>query len=215
MDFLQSAVGQFLFYLVALLITLTVHEASHALVAYYLGDPTAKLKGRLTLNPIPHLDLMGSLIFLVTQTIGWAKPVPINPNNFKTPVRDSALTALAGPMSNFIFAFIIALPLKYLGAYMPEVLSLFLWMLFHVNVLLGIFNMFPFPPLDGSKILGLIIPRRWYAKYDNYLENGVKYFVAIILIDAFILSDLTGFSIFGSAMQFLYDRVSTVLLLGT
>lgn len=215
MDFLQSTIGQFLFYLVALLITLTVHEASHALVAYYLGDPTAKLKGRLTLNPIPHLDLMGSLIFLVTQTIGWAKPVPVNPGNFKTPVRDSALTALAGPMSNFIFAFIIALPLKYLGSYMPEALSLFLWMLFHVNVLLGIFNLFPFPPLDGSKILGLIVPRRWYAKYDNYLENGVKYFVAIILIDSFILADFVGFSFFGSAMRFLYDKVSTVLLLGT
>ncbi len=215
MDFLQSTIGQFLFYLVALLITLTVHEASHALVAYYLGDPTAKLKGRLTLNPIPHLDLMGSLIFLVTQTIGWAKPVPVNPGNFKTPVRDSALTALAGPMSNFIFAFVIALPLKYLGSYMPEALSLFLWMLFHVNVLLGIFNLFPFPPLDGSKILGLIIPRRWYAKYDNYLENGVKYFVAIILIDSFILADFVGFSFFGYAMRFLYDKVSTVLLLGT
>ncbi len=215
MDFLQSTIGQFLFYLVALLITLTVHEASHALVAYYLGDPTAKLKGRLTLNPIPHLDLMGSLIFLVTQTIGWAKPVPVNPGNFKTPVRDSALTALAGPMSNFIFAFVIALPLKYLGSYMPEALSLFLWMLFHVNVLLGIFNLFPFPPLDGSKILGLFVPRRWYAKYDNYLENGVKYFVAIILIDSFILADFLGFSFFGSAMRFLYDKVSTVLLLGT
>ncbi len=215
MDFLQSTIGQFLFYLVALLITLTVHEASHALVAYYLGDPTAKLKGRLTLNPIPHLDMMGSLIFLVTQTIGWAKPVPVNPGNFKTPVRDSALTALAGPMSNFIFAFVIALPLKYLGSYMPEALSLFLWMLFHVNVLLGIFNLFPFPPLDGSKILGLFVPRRWYAKYDNYLENGVKYFVAIILIDSFILADFLGFSFFGSAMRFLYDKVSTVLLLGT
>ena len=99
----------FLYFLVALLVTLTVHESSHAMVAYYLGDPTAKMKGRMTLNPIPHLDLMGSLVFILTQRIGWGKPVPINPANFKNPVRDSALTALAGPMSNFILAFIVVL----------------------------------------------------------------------------------------------------------
>jgi len=192
-----------------------VHEASHALVAYYLGDPTAKIRGRLTLNPIAHLDPMGSLVFLVTQKIGWGKPVPINPANFKHPVRDEALTALAGPLSNFIFAFAIALPLKYLGGSLPEVISLLLWMLFHVNIFLGIFNLFPIPPLDGSKILGLIIPRRYYRAYERFLQNGAKYFVVIILVDVFILPKLIDFSVFRYVMGYLHDMVSMVLLLGT
>ena len=165
---------QFLYFIVALLITLTVHEAAHALVAYYLGDPTAKIKGRLTLNPIAHLDVMGSLIFLVTQRIGWGKPVPVNPRNFKHPVRDSALTALAGPLSNFILAFFVALPWKYLGPYMEasllgEAVLITLEMTFHVNIFLGVFNLFPFPPLDGSKILGLVVPKAFHRQYMNHL----------------------------------------------
>ncbi len=206
---------QFVVLIIALVLTLTVHEASHALVAYYLGDPTAKIRGRLTLNPIAHLDPMGSLVFLVTQKIGWGKPVPINPANFKHPVRDEALTALAGPLSNFIFAFAIALPLKYLGGSLPEVISLLLWMLFHVNIFLGIFNLFPIPPLDGSKILGLIIPRRYYRAYERFLQNGAKYFVVIILVDVFILPKLIDFSVFRYVMGYLHDMVSMVLLLGT
>lgn len=204
----------FLYFLVALLVTLTIHEASHALVAYYLGDPTAKMNGRLTLNPVAHLDLFGSLIFLATQRIGWGKPVPINPANFKNPVRDSALTALAGPMSNFILAFAVGLPWKYLGVYMPEILLTQLQYIFHVSIFLGIFNLFPFPPLDGSKILGLFIPKRLYRAYQNYLYGGMKYFVAIILVDIFILSDFIGFSVFQRVMGFLHEIVSMVLLLG-
>lgn len=206
---------QFLYFIVALLITLTVHEASHALVAYYLGDPTAKMQGRLTLNPVAHLDAVGSLIFLITQRIGWGKPVPVNPANFKHPVRDSALTALAGPLSNFILAFAVAVPWKYLGSYMPDPLLLIIQITFHVSIFLGIFNLFPFPPLDGSKILGLFVPKHYYRQYANYLHDGVKYFVVIILIDVFILASIFDFSIFGSVMTYLHDRVSMVLLLGT
>lgn len=218
MDFnaiLASPVVQFLVFLVALLMTLTVHEASHAFVAYYLGDPTAKMKGRLSLNPVRHLDLIGSVIFLLTRRIGWGKPVPVNPANFKRPVRDSALTALAGPMSNFIFAFALALPLNYLGKYMPQSVSLLLWMTFHINIYLGVFNLFPFPPLDGSKIIGLVIPKRFYPVYARYLDGGFKYFVAIILLDVFILPDLLGYSIFGFVMQYLHDLISAILFLGT
>ncbi|MBI4235479.1 site-2 protease family protein [Candidatus Peregrinibacteria bacterium] len=217
MDFeaiLQNDVVQFLYFLGALLVTLTVHEASHALVAYYLGDHTAKLEGRLSLNPVRHLDFVGSILFLVTQRIGWGKPVPVNPANFKRPVRDSALTALAGPMSNFIFAFLLALPLKYLNDFMPETVKLFLWTIFHVNIFLGVFNLFPFPPLDGSKIVGLFVPRRWYRVYAKYLDQGFKYFVALILIDVFILPDLIGFSLFGYVIRYLHDLVSLILFLG-
>lgn len=206
---------QFLYFIVALLITLTVHEASHALVAYYLGDPTAKIQGRLTLNPVAHLDAVGSIIFLVTQRIGWGKPVPVNPGNFKHPVRDSALTALAGPLSNFILAFAVAVPWKYFGSYMPDPLLLIFQITFHVSIFLGIFNLFPFPPLDGSKIVGLFVPQHYYRQYANYLNNGVKYFVVIILIDVFVLASVFDFSIFGSVMTYLHDRVSMVLLLGT
>lgn len=215
MDEAGRAIINFLYLIVALLAALTVHEASHALVAYYLGDPTAKVRGRLTLNPIAHLDMVGSLLFLITQRIGWGKPVPVNPGNFKHPIRDNALTALAGPVSNFILAFAIALPLKYLGQYMPLELATLLWTVFHVSVFLGIFNLFPFPPLDGSKIVGLLVPRRFVPQYENYLDKGMKYFVIIILVDIFILSDFVGFSIFGTAIRYLHEIVSTVLLLGS
>lgn len=212
MDF---SILHFSFFILALVISLTVHEASHALVAYYLGDPTAKIQGRLTLNPIAHLDLFGSLIFLLTMMVGWGKPVPVNTANFKQPVRDSALTALAGPISNFVLALIVAVPWKYLGSYMPDYLLLFIQYVFDVSIFLGVFNLFPFPPLDGSKIVGLIVPRKFHRQYANYLENGVKYFVAIIVIDAFILRDLMGFSFFGYAVGYLHDWVSMILLLGT
>jgi len=205
----------FLYFLPAMLVILTVHESSHALVAYYLGDPTAKMRGRVSLNPVRHLDLMGSLVFILTQRIGWGKPVPINPANFKNPMRDSALTALAGPMSNLILAFAVVLPWKYLGEYMPRFLLTEFQYIFHVSIYIGIFNLFPFPPLDGSKILGLIMPRSWYRGYVKYLTGGMKYFVAIILIDVFILNDFLGFSFFQTAITYLHYQVSTVLLLGT
>jgi Zn-dependent protease len=206
---------QFAVFALALLITLTVHEASHAMVAYYLGDPTAKIRGRLTLNPIKHLDPIGTILFIITQRIGWGKPVPVDPRNFKHPVRDSAFTALAGPMSNFIFAFFLAILWRYTGTYMHEYLLLFVQMLFHVNIYLGVFNLFPFPPLDGSKILGLFIPKKYHVQYLNFLEKGMRYFVAIILLDVFILRDLFGFSVFGSVMGKLHDWIAMFLLLGT
>ncbi len=205
----------FIYLAIALLVTLSVHEASHAMVAYYLGDPTAKLQGRLTLNPLKHLDVMGTLLFIVTQSIGWGKPVPVNPSNFKHPIRDNALTALAGPVSNFVLSFALALPLKYLGVYMPEPLSDIMWTTFHVSIFLGLFNLFPFPPLDGSKIIGIFIPRKYHRQYVNYLENGLKYFIAIMLIDVFILGNLFGISLFGYIVSFLHEKVSMLLLLGT
>ena len=122
---------------------------------------------------------------------------------------------MAGPVSNFVLAFMVALPWKYLGQYTPGPLLAIIQYTFHVSIFLGLFNLFPFPPLDGSKILGLIIPKAWHRQYANYLHNGVKYFVAIILIDVFILGNLFEFSIFRSVMVYLHDRVSLILLLGT
>ncbi|MBU1151482.1 site-2 protease family protein, partial [Patescibacteria group bacterium] len=115
----------------------------------------------------------------------------------------------------FLLAFAVALPWKYLGSYMPlPVLQIF-QMTFHVSVFLGVFNLLPFPPLDGSKIIGIFIPRAWVPKYERFLSEGVRYFVAIILFDVFILGGVFGFSIFGFVLGFLHEWVSMVILLGT
>ncbi len=205
----------FIYFIVALLITLSIHEASHALVAYYLGDATAKNKGRLTLNPIAHLDAVGTVMFLLTQRIGWGKPVPIDSRNFKNPVRDSAYTALAGPVSNFILAFIVVLLWKYLGSYIPGFLLTEIQYIFHLSVFLGIFNLLPFPPLDGSKVLGLFIPKQFERYYAKYLENGAKIFIALILFDVIILGMFLNYSVFGSVLMYLYEPIVAVMYLGT
>lgn len=210
MEYLFIAV----YVIIAFLIVLTVHEASHAYVAYLLGDPTAKMKGRVTLNPIKHLDLFGTIILLVTQKIGWGKPVPINSANFKHPVRDSALTAFAGPLSNFLLAMLMALLWKYLDEVLPGFITLQFQYIFHISLYIGIFNLLPFPPLDGSQIVGLIVPKKYYPAYGRYLSEGMKYFVAIILVDIFIINDLFDFSLFRFVIEFLYEWISPVLLLG-
>ncbi len=206
---------EFIYLVVALLITLTIHEASHALAAYYLGDPTAKNRGRLSLNPIVHLDPLGTLMFFMTQRIGWGKPVPVDYRNFKNPVRDGAYTALAGPASNFVLAFVVVVFWKYLGSYMPGFLLKEIQYIFHLTVFLGIFNLLPFPPLDGSKVLGLFIPKQFAGYYDKYLEFGAKYFIAVILFDVVILSKFVGFSLFGYLLMFFYEPIVALMYLGT
>lgn len=171
----------FLLRLCAVLLCLTVHEVSHGLVAYRLGDSTAKDKGRLTLNPIKHISVFG-LALMVTAGVGWAKAVPVNPNNFKEPKRDMAITALAGPVSNFILALLAGALTSVLyfavgfegilasdGIYL---LATFLISLVTLNIGLGIFNLIPIPPLDGSKVLFSFLPQRVYwtiLRYERYV----------------------------------------------
>ena len=205
---------EFLIFIVALLINLTIHEASHAIVAFKLGDPTAKNAGRVSLNPVRHLDLIGSLVFLITQQIGWGKPVPVNPANFRNPVKDNALTALAGPLSSFLLAFSMVFPWKYGVNVFPEVVLLLIQYVFHISVFLGVFNLLPLPPLDGSKILGFFVPRRYYLRFDNFLEQGQKYFIVIILIDVFILRNVFGFSFLAFVLTFLAKNIEMLLFLG-
>lgn len=139
---------------VSLLIALTLHEAAHAFVAYRLGDDTAKNEGRLTLNPLAHLDPIGTLA-LIFFKIGWGKPVPVNPNNFKRPAFDNFLVALSGPATNLILGVIAAIVLRYSGT---ESLATSFFSLFIVlNIFLMIFNLLPIPPLDGSKVWHLIL----------------------------------------------------------
>lgn len=207
------SLSEIVYFLIAVAVTMSVHEASHALAAYYLGDPTAKVHGRLTLNPLKHIDPFGLLMLLVVH-FGWGKPVPVNPSNFKKEIRDSALTALAGPASNFVLAFIFALPLKYLGIYLPFVVTNQMWWIFDLSVIWGIFNLIPVPPLDGGKILGIFVPRRWEYKYMQFQNTGAKYFIIFILIDVFVLNNLFNFSIVQYLIMHAYEFARGVLLFG-
>lgn len=162
----------------AAILSITVHETCHGLVAYWLGDPTAKRAGRLTLNPLKHVDL-GGLIMMAIVKFGWAKPVPIDPRYFRHPKAGMALTALAGPLSNVILA-LLALLLR-------SVLYFVLWQYGEIELVnhlitfclyvaiisagLAVFNLFPIPPLDGSKVLFSLLPERgywWLMQYEHY-----------------------------------------------
>ncbi|HEA84020.1 MAG TPA: site-2 protease family protein [Thermodesulfobacterium geofontis] len=177
----------FLFLTPPLLLALTVHEFSHGFVAYMLGDPTPKLADRLTLNPVKHLDFFGTLTLFLTQAIGWAKPVPINPNYFKKPWRDMALVSVAGPLSNlalavlfgFFFNLFNNLNLNFQNFAISEPLSFMCYLGVKINIGLGIFNLLPIPPLDGSKIIVKFLPLSLRV---NYLRLEIFGFFIIIIL---------------------------------
>lgn len=176
---------QFLFVVPCVLIALTFHEFAHGYMAYKLGDPTAKNLGRLTLNPLKHLDPIGTICMIFFH-FGWAKPVPINSRYFKKPRRDMALTAAAGPIMNFILAFFgvlvcriltkifVAFPAQSDFVYYIQYAALTLFSYFHMlNLSLGVFNLIPIPPLDGSRIFYIFLPQKWYfgvMKYEKYIQ---------------------------------------------
>jgi Zn-dependent protease len=204
---------EIIYFLIAIAVVMSFHEASHALVAYYLGDPTAKLYGRLTLNPLKHFDLFGFLMLIFVH-FGWGKPVPVNPSNFNKPVRDSAIVSLAGPLSNFVLAFAFALPMRYLHQYLPGFVMSLLWYIFDLSVVWGIFNLLPFPPLDGAKILGFLVPRKWHESFMKFQEKGVIYFILFVLFDMMVLKDLVGFSLIQYVVMGIYEVVRGAMLFG-
>lgn len=191
-------------FIIAILIALPVHEWAHALVADRLGDPTARDQGRLTLNPIAHLDPLGTVMFFLVQ-FGWGKPVPINPRYFKHMRRDTALVAIAGPISNLILAFVSLFLLTWIApqviqvgsaqdllmtsglgdrlqAFAAQVLANSLF----INLALMAFNLLPIAPLDGSKILQAFIPARHEYAFERFMEQGPYILIGIILAERFL-----------------------------
>lgn len=164
--------------LLVLIPSFTIHEMAHGWAAYLLGDRTAKDDGRLSINPVKHIDPLG-LLALMIFGFGWAKPVMIDPRQFKQPKFDMAITALAGPMANFILAFISIGLYIFLADFKVSMIILdILIQLAFMNVALGVFNLLPIPPLDGSKVLGTFLPDNLYWDFIN-LRNGI---VIVILL---------------------------------
>lgn len=171
----------------AIFLCLTVHETCHGLAALALGDPTAKSMHRLSLNPLRHIDWIGLLLMFVAG-FGWAKPVPVDPRYFKNPKRGMALTALAGPVSNLVLAFLALLAGKVIYLYTPDVSSwnqllyFLMYTLAPLSIGLGVFNLIPIPPLDGSKVLGALLPDRLYAVQLRFERYGL----AVLLVLSFL-----------------------------
>ena len=166
-DFIDNPINATLYFL-AFVVALTFHECSHALAAYKLGDPTARNMGRLTLNPLKHLDLMGTLLLLLVG-FGWAKPVPVNPRNYRNPKRDDIIVSLAGITSNILLA------IKH-GSNIALVVSWFICAFIQTNIVLALFNLIPISPLDGSHVLEDLLlpvcgpkPFLWLRQYGRYL----------------------------------------------
>ena len=172
---------------VACLFCITFHELAHGFAAYQLGDPTAKVNGRLTLNPISHIDWIGLLMMFVAG-FGWAKPVPVDPRYFRKPKQGMALTALAGPVSNFVLAVLAMLISKVIYLYAPYsaamdvVFSFCLYTLAPLSIGLGLFNLIPIPPLDGSKVLAAFLPDRQYITLMRYERYGI----VVLLVLSFV-----------------------------
>jgi len=183
---------EYLFFFVILIFSIVIHEVSHGFVADKLGDPTARLQGRLTLNPLPHLDMIGSILlplFLIfTQSpilFGWAKPVPFDPFNLKDPRKDSAIISMAGPLSNLTIAIVFSIIARILlVSSFPAsefLISLAVSAVF-INVILGVFNLIPIHPLDGFKVVGGLLSEKQANEWYQLERYGVIFLLALLFL---------------------------------
>lgn len=198
-----------LFQIIVLIFSAIIHEYMHGWTAHYLGDPTAKDAGRLTLNPIPHIDLYGSIIlpfvFILFNSpiiFGWAKPVPFNPYNLRDQKYGSAKVALSGPMSNFAMALLFGLLIRFFSGYLiilsPLILN-FLYVIVFINLLLMVLNLVPIPPLDGSKVILPFLPYDLQMKFLRLERYG---FLLVLLFIFF------GFSLIVPIINFLFRLIT-------
>lgn len=211
-NFSQERILSLLYALPAILFCLSVHEFAHGYVAYKLGDTTARNYGRLTINPVKHIDPIG-FIALLFAGFGWANPVPVNMRNLKNPKRDMALVALAGPLSNLVCAFVFGF--VYIFAYRLYFGQMFtaefsekaatLWVAIlnilgsfvYINIGLAIFNLIPIPPLDGSRLVDSLLPAKAYFVYHKYEKYMSLILIALLLlgvIDPFLTWARSGLS---------------------
>ena len=200
-SYLVTQLIPLLFSLPCVLIAVTFHEVAHGYAANRLGDPTAASLGRLTLNPLKHLDPIGTLCMLFFR-FGWAKPVPVNTRYFKKPRRDMAIVALAGPLTNILLAFVgmllyhilyvilssqFAVSIDGFAGTAFRLLMMFLSYFYQLNASFAIFNLLPIPPLDGSRLLSIVLPPRLYftlMKYERYIALGMLLLLYIGILDA-------------------------------
>ena len=206
-------INQLIVKIPVLLFAITVHEYSHGRAALWLGDPTARDMNRLTLNPIPHIDPIGA-ICLFLFNFGWAKPVPVNPRNFRQPRRDIVLMSLAGPAANISVALLAGLMLRFFPVPSQLYLQALLWLLI-MNIGLGLFNLLPIPPLDGSHVMENVLPPRPSMQYRRIGRYGPIIILMVVMLDNFahtgIISRILVGPIFKLAHLFAGDILFRIL----
>jgi Zn-dependent protease len=191
-----------------LLLSMAAHELAHGWIAYGMGDPTAKRAGRLSFNPIKHLDPFGTAMFFITYIgggwlFGWAKPIPVSPYHFRNRQRGMAIVGAAGPITNFIIAIILILVVNWTQPEPYGRVFEILFLAFQVNIVLGLFNLIPIPPLDGSRVLGAFLPRNAYEKWIEVDRYGMLIVLVVIIMFRSQFSQLMEWAIVGLADLFL------------